>query len=74
MPKFFKDILTGVDGATYDIGRIGLLTGILVFHAATFYAISIGTKFDWLNYGAGFGAILAAGGAGIGMKKDTEPK
>ena len=72
--KFFKDLLTGADNATFDLIRVGTAIGLVVYFGATFYAIATGTKFDWLNFGGGLGAILGLGGAGIGVKAHAEPK
>lgn len=72
--KLFRDILTGADNVTFDLLRVGTAIGLLVYFGATFYAIAAGTKFDWVAFGGGLGAVLAASGAGIGLKKDTEPK
>jgi len=33
----------------------------------------LGNKFDSQSFGVGFGAIMAGGGAGLWLKKDTQP-
>lgn len=67
--------LTGIDGVTYDIARICLALGINAFLGLEIYNTTIlHVPFDAQSFGIGFGAILAAGGAAIGMKKETEPK
>lgn len=69
--KVIKDCITGIDGESFDVGRVLLASGAIVFLALSIYNHD---KFDPMNFGAGFGGILAGGGAGIGMKSKTEPK
>lgn len=71
--KFFRDILTGVDGVTYDNIRVFMLIGILTIIGAAITGMVQGKAFDYLAFGGGFAAVLAAGGAGIGLKSKTEP-
>ena len=72
--KLLRDWFTGVDGQTYDLGRALWALGVMVFLGATVYSIYKGQTFDAIAYGTGFGAVLAAGGAALWMKKETEPK
>ncbi|MCE9562112.1 MAG: amino acid ABC transporter substrate-binding protein [Planctomycetes bacterium] len=73
MKQFVKDCLTSKDGESYDIGRFLWVLGVFAFIGLSIYALSRGGAFDPLNWGAGYGAILGGGGAGIGMKSKTEP-
>lgn len=72
--KFFKDILTGIDGSTYDNIRVYMLLGVLVYLGSSLWHLYDDNLFDFVAFGTGFAAILAAGGAGIMFKKETEPK
>lgn len=74
MQSFFKDILTGIDGESFDVGRVLWIMGVVAFVVLSFYAMYRGGAFDPLNWGTGYGAILGGGGAGIGFKAKTEPK
>jgi hypothetical protein len=71
--RLIKDISTGVDGVSYDVGRILLIVGAVAFIGLSIYAVIVSGTFDFMNYGVGYGAILGGGGAGIGMKAKTEP-
>lgn len=69
-----RDCITGIDGVTVDPARLYLLIGVIVFLFATIYAIYKGQPWNAQDFGTGFGLLLAAGGAGIAMKANTEPK
>jgi hypothetical protein len=71
--KLLKDWFTGIDGATWDVGRALWFAGVLVFLGCAIYSISKGGTWDAIAYGTGLGAVLAGGGAAIGMKAHTEP-
>jgi hypothetical protein len=76
MPTF-KEILlhtfTGRDNSTIDIGRIIWMLGALSFLGCAFYSIYKGQTWNAVEFGTGFGAVLAAGGVAIRIKADTEP-
>lgn len=73
--KALRDILTGADGVTHDIGRwfgaAGGATGI----ALEVYDVVINhVRFDMLAFGGGMAALAAGVGAMLRLKADTEPK
>lgn len=69
---FLKDVLTEQDGESYEIVR-GLATlAMLALVVFTGWSMAMGSPFDTQNFGIGAGTILAAAGAGIGMKAKTE--
>ena len=80
---FFKDILTGKDGVSYDLARVlggfgfvgymlfGTLQMGLVIHQLWFNKIYV--VFPFLEFSTGFAAIAAGTGGMIWMKRDTEP-
>lgn len=74
MNKLLKDWFTGVDGTTYDVGRVLWFSGVVVFLGCSMYALFIGQTWDAIAYGTGLGAVLAGGGAAIGFKANAEPK
>lgn len=65
-----KDLFTGIDNSTYDLGRVGVFMGIVFFCVLS--AINC-AKFDPQTFGVGFASILTGGGAMLYLKKDTEP-
>ena len=75
IPKLIIDSLTTHDGQTYDVGRILWVISVL---AGIGYAgvdlFILHNKFDITQYGIGIGSLLAAGGAALWAKKDTEAK
>ena len=75
MKKFLADILTGKDGHTYDIGRILWAWSVVSFTALGGYdLVHAGYRFDPVAYGTGIAAVLASGGAALGLKARTEPE
>ena len=69
-----KQLLTGKDNKTYDIVRVSLLFGIMHLIALSAYdVIAHASHFNIQEFGLGFGAIIGAAGAALGLKKDTEP-
>jgi len=65
---------TGLDGKTIDIGRVLWAQSVFVFFGLSIHALILGQTFSPSEWGIGIGAILAAGGAAIGLKANTEPK
>ena len=73
--KVIKDSFTTAFGVDYDIGRIlwGLATLTFLF-LACWAVIYNKQAFDAMSYGGGLAAVLAGGGAALGMKQNTEVK
>lgn len=89
MSKFFRDCFTGVDCQTFDLGRVlwAVCFVVWAFGASIFVALEAASvlskleRFDMVGFGAGFAGIvitgaglLPAGGFGLRLKADTEPK
>jgi hypothetical protein len=70
--KFFRDLFTGKDNATYDIGRFLWFQGCQAFILFSGYALWKGGTFDPITWGGGLAALLGAGGAALGLKSHTE--
>lgn len=68
-----KQMFTGKDNKTLDLGRVLWAKAVVAFLAIGFYGIYNGNPMDYLAYGTGLAAVLAAGGAAIGLKSKTEP-
>lgn len=73
MKDFIQKLITGKDNSTPDIGRILWIIGVLAFIGLSIAALIKGQSWEPEAYGIGLGAVLAGGGAGIGLKKATEP-
>lgn len=72
--KWLRDILTGKDNSTHDMGRwmgvVSFLSGI----GLEIYVIVIkGQPFDFTQFGVGIAAIAGGIGALIKLKESTEP-
>jgi hypothetical protein len=64
---------SGKDNQTLDIGRVLWAVSVLSFLGMGFFGIYKGEVKDFLAMGTGIAAVLAAGGAAIGLKSKTEP-
>lgn len=74
MQKWLRMLLSGKDNMTPDIGRILLFIGALAMVFFTGYDMVINkTPFNSADFGVSFAAMLAGGGAGIAVKRSTEP-
>lgn len=69
-----KQTFTGADNKTLDIGRILWAMSVISFLVMGFYGIWKGQVMDYLAFGTGIAAVMAAGGAALGMKANSEPK
>lgn len=74
MPKILRQLLTGADNSTHDVGRWLWLAGFVAYIAFQGYAILKGQSWDPQEFAIGLGAVLALGGAGVAVKASTEPK
>lgn len=74
LSKITKDLLTGIDGLTFDPARVYGLGAVLIFFGLAIIAVIVKNQpFDPQGYGIGFGALLAGFGLGVSLKKATEP-
>jgi hypothetical protein len=71
--KVIHDCLTGVDGVTYDPARVYGGMAILVFLGNSMYAIYLGQPWGAIDFGTGFGMVIAGFGTAVFMKSGTEP-
>ena len=72
--NWLKDIVTGIDGVSYDVVRV--LAVIAVAEAlglAAYVVVYKGQAFDMQSYGIGLGAIFVSVGVALKLKQDTEP-
>lgn len=68
-----RDLFSGKDNYALDIGRILWALGVLVFLCISIISVIFELSFDFIAWGAGFGTVLAAGGAALRLKETTEP-
>jgi len=72
--KLIHDCLTGADGVTYDPARVYGAMAVNVFLGNSIYAtVWLKQTFDYVNFGTGFGILLAGFGACVALKAKTEP-
>ena len=73
MGKFLRDLFTGVDGISYDLGLVLLAGGAVVMIGAGVVGVYHTHALDFVAFGAGFGGLLTGGGALLMLKRNTEP-
>lgn len=74
LKKVLKDCATGIDGETYDVVRVLVILACVELLILQAKYLFITHEFSAQDFGVGFGAILAAGGAALGFKERTEPR
>jgi len=72
MDKFIRQLLTGKDNETYDIGRFTWLVGTVAVIVLAFYEVTRG-NINIRELAESLGIISAAGGASVAMKSKAEP-
>lgn len=74
MGNLMKQIFTGKDNETLDIGRILWAQIAIGYMLLSGYNIFANNQFDAVAWGTGAAAILGSGGAALGLKSGTEPE
>lgn len=69
-----KDLLTGIDGVTYDPARVLWALGIVAFLTFAGFEIYKTQHFDMTNFALAYSSLLGAGAAGVRIKETSEPK
>ena len=73
--KILTQLLTGADNQTHDFMRwLGCASGGCALGLQMYVVLTGKQQFDVQQFGIGLGALFAAVGAALGLKKDTEPK
>ena len=72
MKEIVKQLLTGKDNETYDIGRVTWLIGLVAVIGLAFYEVLYSTV-SIRELAESLGIVSAAGGASVAMKGKTEP-
>ena len=73
MSKLLKDILTGKDNETYDIGRVAYAFTLFNLKVMMLINVFYLHSFDLSSYGTTVAAITIGFGPFFYLKKDTEP-
>lgn len=68
MSRLLKGWFTGCDNREYEIGRALWALSVLAMIGYQGFAIWKGQPFSPIEFGAGAGGILAAGGFGVAAK------
>jgi hypothetical protein len=72
--KVISDCMTGIDGQTFDPARVYSGLAVMVFLFNSMYAIYRGQPWGAVDFGTGFGLLIAGFGAAVALKSGTEPK
>jgi hypothetical protein len=72
MKQIFKQLLTGKDNETYDLGRVSWLVGMVAVIALAGYEV-MHSNVSLRELAESLGIVSAAGGASVAMKSKTEP-
>jgi hypothetical protein len=70
--EIIKQLLTGKDNETYDIGRVSWVVGLVAVIALAFYEV-MHASVSIRELAEALGIVSAAGGASVAMKSKTEP-
>ena len=72
MKEIIKQLLTGKDNQTYDLGRVSWVVGLIAVIALSFYEV-MHSSVSIRELAEALGIVSAAGGASVAMKGKTEP-
>jgi len=73
MKEVLKQLLTGKDNETYDLGRVSWLIGMLAVIGLAFYEV-MNAQVSLRELAESLGIVSAAGGASVAMKQNAEPQ
>lgn len=71
--RVIHDCLTGIDGVTYDPARVYGGMAVIVFLANSMFALYRNQPWGPVDFGTGFGLLMAGFGAAVAIKAKTEP-
>jgi hypothetical protein len=72
--SILKDLFTGIDGESQDIGRWSWALCTFAVIGAAFANWWHNAAIDLVSFGTALCAVVTAHGAAIFLKRDTEPK
>ena len=70
----FKNLFTGADNQTIDLGRVSWAVSLLAVIVAGIHTVYAQGHVDLVAFGTAIAAVVAAHGAALGFKANTEPK
>lgn len=73
MLEFIRHLFTTADNRTGDVGRVLWAVLCLAYVGLTAASLWRGGAFDPMTWAGGAGALLAAGGGALALKRGTEP-
>jgi hypothetical protein len=73
MKQIFKQLLTGKDNETYDLGRVSWLVGMVAVIGLAAYEVMHSTV-SLRELAESLGIVSAASGASVAMKQGAEPQ
>ena len=73
MNEITKQLLTGKDNETYDLGRVSWMVGMIAVIGLAFYEV-MHSNVSLRELAESLGIVSAAGGASVAMKGKTEPE
>ena len=73
MKDILKQLLTGKDNQTYDLGRVTWLLGFVAVIGLAGYEVMHGSV-NLRELAEALGIVSGASGASVMMKKDAEPQ
>jgi len=70
-----RDLLTGKDGKTHDLGRWGIAFGLAGVTALVYYQehLPVPVHTTARDLAIAYGVLLGGGGLGLSLKSKTEP-
>jgi hypothetical protein len=73
MKDIFKQLLTGKDNETYDLGRVSWLVGMVAVIGLAAYEV-MHSSVSLRELAESLGIVSAASGASVAMKQNAEPQ
>ena len=73
MKEVLKQLLTGKDNQTYDLGRVSWLIGMIAVIGLAFYEV-MHAQVSLRELAESLGIVSAASGASVAMKQGAEPQ
>jgi len=74
MNDVFKQLLTGKDNQTHDLGRWTWMIGFLAVIAIAIYEVMQAKSISLTELASALGIVSGAGGASVMMKQNSEPQ
>jgi hypothetical protein len=69
-----KHITTGIDGESFDIGRVMWVIGVLTYIGLSIFQLVKHQTFDPIAWASGFAIICGGSGVALKLKEKTEPQ